>query len=354
MMVQPLTTQLITCTQLEDHETIAKCRCVLGRACANPLRFDPGWLRVLQRGLRHKPFLLVAMQGGQPVGTLSLSLVRSLLFGRYLVSLPYVNLAGVVADNAEATTALIDRAVELADEYDVQYLELRQDTLVKHPALDHYTTMKVNTGLTLPGTVDKLWNQFSGRVRNKVRKGEKQGFTVHWGSDDLLADFYAVFSRNMRDLGTPVFGRELFERILSEFPEAAELCVVRAKGQPVAGALLIHGNGMTEVPSASSLRAFGPLNANDWMYWQLLQRAVARGQRVFDFGRTTVDSTTYVFKKKWGSKPIPTFWQYYLRRGSVTEMRLESGRYDKMIRIWRRLPLWVTLRLGPYIVRGIP
>ncbi len=354
MMVRSQTPQIITCTRLDEVETFDRCRRVLEQVCANPVRFDPGWLVVLRRGLRHKPFLLVALHDGEPVGTLSLALVRSLLFGRFLVSLPYVNLAGVVSRNAEATTALIDRAVELADQYDVQYLELRQDALVKHPALTEYTTSKVNMCLTLPDTVEKLWDQLSGKVRNKVRKGEKQGFTVHWGAEDLLPDFYAVFARNMRDLGTPVFGRELFEVILSEFPEAAELCVVRAEGRPVAGALLIHGNGVTEVPSASSLRAFGSLNANDWMYWQLLQRAVTRGQHTFDFGRTSVDSSTYVFKKKWGSKPVPTFWQYYTRRGSVTEMRIESGHYDRMIRLWQRLPLWLTLRLGPLIVRGIP
>ena len=353
-MMNPPPTRIVTCTRLEDVEVIDGCRRVLGQACRDPVRYDPAWLSVLRRGLRHEPFLLLAMQDGRPVGSLPLALVRSLLFGRFLVSLPYVNLAGVVAENTEAMAALIDRAVELADELDVQYLELRHETLLKHPSLNHYSTTKVNMRLKLPETVEKLWKQFPAKARNQVRKGEKQQFTVHWGGEPLLADFYDVFSRNMRDLGTPVFGRRLFEAILSEFPETAELCVVRAESRPVAGALLVHGQGTTEVPSASSLRAFGSLNANDWMYWQLMQRAVARGQRTFDFGRTTMDSSTYVFKKKWGSKPVPAFWQYYVRKGSTTEMRIESGRYDRMIRLWQRLPLWLTLRLGPLIVRGIP
>jgi len=42
------------------------------------------------------------------------------------------------------------------------------------------------------------------KARNQVRKGQKQPFTVHWGGEPLLADFYEVFSRNMRDPGTPV------------------------------------------------------------------------------------------------------------------------------------------------------
>ncbi len=354
IMAAPPTTRIVTYTRLDDPEIFDCCRQVLGQTCANPFRYDPAWLSVLRRGLRHEPFLLVALQEDRPVGALSLALLRSLLFGRYLVSLPYVNLSGVVAENAPAENALIDRAVELADELNVQHLELRHETLLKHPALNHYSTTKVNMRLTLPDTVEKLWKQLPAKARNQVRKGEKQGFTVHWGSGALLDDFYRVFSRNMRDLGTPVYGRRLFEAILSEFPKTSELCIVRSEDRPVAGALLVHGRGATEVTSASSLRTFGSLNANDWMYWQLLQRAVARSQRTFDFGRTTMDSSTYVFKKKWGAKPIPAFWQYYVRKGDMMEMRIESGRFDRMIRLWQRLPVWLTLWLGPPIVRGIP
>ena len=73
--------------------------------------------------------------------------------------------------------------------------------------------------------------------------------------DALLDDFYAVFSRNMRDLGTPVFGRRLFQAIAEMLPEQAEYCVVRHGRRPVAAALLVHGDGVTEVPSASALRS---------------------------------------------------------------------------------------------------
>ena len=72
----------------------------------------------------------------------------------------------------------------------------------------------------------ELWKDFDPKVRNQIRKGEKAGLTVHWGSRELLGEFYAVFARNMRDLGTPVFGRKLFDSILLEFAGDAELCVV--------------------------------------------------------------------------------------------------------------------------------
>src|SRR5262249_53383948 len=157
--------------------------------------------------------------------------------------------------------------------------------------------------LPLPATPGELWESLHSKVRNQVRKGQKSGLTVDWGQQDLLPEFYAVFARNMRDLGTPVFSRRLFESILQQFPERAELCIMRSAGRALAGALLLHGWGITEVPSASSLRKFNHSNANMLMYWHLLERAVKRNQAVFDFGRSSEESPTYRFKKQWGAMP---------------------------------------------------
>ncbi len=314
----------------------------------------PGWLAALAKGLKHKPYCVEALLGGQLVGLLPLCYVRSLLFGRFLVSLPYLNTGGVLADDEKIAMALIDRAVELADRLKVRHLELRHEKPIEHPALTQTLTTKVHMRLALPSGSERLWKDFDPKVRNQIRKGEKAGLTVHWGSRELLGEFYAVFARNMRDLGTPVFGRKLFDSILLEFAGDAELCVVRSASRPIAAALLVHGPGTTEVPSASSLRSHNATNANMFMYWHLLQRAIARGQGVFDFGRSSRDSNTFRFKKQWGAEPEPAAWQYYVRQGSASDMRRESGKYDRMVRIWRRLPLPVTRWIGPSIVRGIP
>jgi FemAB-related protein (PEP-CTERM system-associated) len=288
------------------------------------------------------------------VGYLPLALVSSRLFGRFLVGLPYLNSGGVVAENDQAAVSLIDRAVQLADELDVRYLELRHERRYEHPALAHEVASKVHMRLRLPETANKLWNQLKAKVRNQVRKGREFNLAVRWGGEDLLPDFYDVFSRNMRDLGTPVYGRSLFRAIIGRLPEQAEFCVVRDGTRPVAAALLVHGQGVTEVPSASSLRQFSSTNANMLMYWHLFERAIERGQQTFDFGRSTIDSNTFRFKKQWGAEPHPAVWQYYVRRGTVGDMRPESSRYRHFIRIWQRLPVALTRLVGPTIVRGIP
>lgn len=320
----------------------------------NAFHSSPRWLAAVCDGLKHRPYVVAATQNGRIVGVLPLCLVKSLLFGRFLVSLPYVNTGGLVAETPAAGSALLERAVQLADELNVRYLELRHELEFVHPSLTHQLTSKVHMRLKLPSSAAVLWNELGFKVRNKVRKGEKQDFSLHWGREDLLDDFFAVFSWNMRDLGTPTFGRRLFRSVLREFPDRAEFCVIRSNGRAVAAALLIHGDGITGVESASSLRALNSTNVNDLMYWRLLERAVERGQRVFDFGRSTVDSNTFVFKKKWGARPEPAFWQYYVRKGSVSDMRVESGKYNLAINVWKKLPIGLTRLIGPSIVRRIP
>jgi serine/alanine adding enzyme len=325
-------------------------RCAGGAALSR----HPGWLQVLERAFGHTPYALEAVDGDRTRGFLPLAYVSSFLFGRFLVSLPYLNAAGVHAEDEATRLALVDGAVRLAGELRVRHLELRHEEPVSHPALTAKLTSKVHMRLELPDFPGPLWEGLSAKVRNQVRKGEKGGLAVSWGGEEQLPAFYAVFSRNMRDLGTPVYGQGLFRAILRHFPRDAELCVVRAGELPVAGALLLHGDGVTEVPSASSLREYNPTCANMLLYWNLLDRAVRRGQAVFDFGRSTVGGSTHRFKKQWGAKEEPATWQYHLRDGSADAVRPDNPRYRRLIRIWQRLPVSLTRWLGPAIVRGIP
>ena len=319
-----------------------------------PLSWHPGWLTAFARGFGHDVYALEAVEDGKTSGLLSLAFVRSLLFGRYLVSLPYLNYGGAVADDPTTAARLVESATGLADRLRVRFLELRHAAPVEHPRLTARPHGKVHMRLRLPADPDALFKSLKDKVRNLIRKGRKNGLTVHWGGQELLPEFYAVFSETMRDLGTPVYGRAFFAAVLDAFPGRAELCVTRQAGLPAAAALLLHGWGVTEVPSAASPRRFNPSAANMLMYWHLLERAVRRGQRVFDFGRSSADGPTFRFKKQWGAEPEPAAWQYYVREGSAAAMRPDNPKYQRLIRVWQRLPVGLTRWIGPPIVRGIP
>jgi FemAB-related protein (PEP-CTERM system-associated) len=313
-------------------------------------------LKVLRKGLAHSPYLLIAEDNtGNQLGYLPLALVQSPLFGRFLVSLPYLNSSGVFSSNPEATMALLDRAVELADALDVKHLELRHEILVEHPKLTLSRTDKVHMRLALEESPEAQLKAYKSKLRSQIKKTSENPFELAFGAQELLSEFYSVFATNMRDLGTPVYPKRLFESILRCFgPESTELAVVRLHGQAVAGAVLLHKNGTTQIPSASSLRSFNSTGANLWMYSRLLDRAISKGSSLFDFGRSSLDSGTYKFKEQWGAKAYPAVWQYYIRKGNPADMRPESPGKQKLIKAWQKLPVWLTKLVGPVIVKGIP
>lgn len=323
-------------------------------AAVVPLSKHPAWLEILRTALHHDVYAIEATVGGRTCGFLPLAYVSSVLFGRFLVSLPYLNSNGVIADSADVQTQLVDRAVDLAEELNVRFLELRHEAPVDHPDLSEELTTKVHMRLELPKSTDRLWKGFDAKVRNQVRKGEKQGFTVSWGGSELLSGFYAVLSRNMRDLGTPVYCKRLFHDILTTFPEQSEICLVKDGSRPIAAALLLHGWGITEVPTASALKSYNSTCANMMMYSRLLHRAVERGQKQFDFGRSTTEGNTFRYKKQWGATPHPAIWQYAMKEGEQVNMRPDHPRFERAIRVWQKLPVRLTQVIGPHIVRGIP
>ncbi|MCP4189083.1 MAG: FemAB family PEP-CTERM system-associated protein [Planctomycetaceae bacterium] len=318
------------------------------------LSLHPDWSVIINESMGHEPYAIEATQNGNCIGLLNLVHMKSPLFGQHLVSLPYLNSGGAIARDAQTRACLIDQATQLADQLNVKHLQLRHEDEQPHATLNHSLTSKIHMRLRLPNTSDELWNQFKPKVRNQVRKATKLGVEINWGKTDLLDEFYDVFSRNMRDLGTPVFGRDLFSSILTRFEDETEICVGRLKGKTVSAALLLHGRSITEVPSASSLRPFNSTNCNMLMYWSLLKRAIDRQQEIFDFGRSSLDSPTYRFKKQWGAESSPAIWQFYIRQGDVNDLRIESGRFDLAVKTWSKLPLAVTKWLGPSIVKGIP
>jgi serine/alanine adding enzyme len=312
------------------------------------------WAAIFRDGLGHQPKFLEATENGRIVGVMPLVFMKSLLFGRFLVSSPYVNVGGPVAENERIEGLLISKAVELADELDVDRLELRNEKEIDHPFLTVKRTDKKIMLRPLPETTEELLKGYGSLFRSKVLRGERNGVEFSFGGVELLDDFYDVFAVNMRDLGTPVFGKSLFRSILTELNGDAELCIGRLKGEAVSGGLIWHGSEGTEVPSSSTLRSVSKSGANMSLFGQLLKRAVERGSRRFDFGRSSEGSGTYEFKTNWGAAPSPSVWQSYVRRGEVGDLRPEHPRFQRKIEMWKKLPVWLSRLCGPSIVRGIP
>jgi serine/alanine adding enzyme len=311
------------------------------------------WGQVVEQTYGHQPYYLAVTEGSEIRGVLPLVSIRSRIFGKSLVSVPFSTYGGVLADNPEAAAALTKSAEELGRELGVRHVELRQGDPLETTWVD--VAPKVTMEVELPDTVEELSARLSPKMRKRIRFAAKNGLEPEWSGGEAIADFYSIFATNMRNLGTPVYPRSWFENICKAMPDGVRILTLREEGKAVASAFVTLYRDTVELPWAASLpesrEKFSPL----LMYWTLLEWSLQNGYRRVDLGRCTPGSGNHDFKKRWVCQEKPLHWYYWLAPGTpVPELRPENSKYRLAVRVWQRLPLAVATALGPRIVRAIP
>jgi serine/alanine adding enzyme len=311
------------------------------------------WRDIIASVFGHDCTYLAAVRNATVVGVLPLVRFRSRLFGRFVVSLPFLNYGGLLASDDAAANALLTRAKEVARGFGATHLELRH--VDRHCADLPFRSHKLALTRTLPGTTDALWAGLDKKVRNQVRKAQKEGLVAVEGGAELVGEFYQVFAENMRDLGTPVYPQRLFSEVVTRFRNEARVFVVRHNGQPVAASLVMRWRDVVLVPWASSLKRYRHLCPNMLLYWSMMESAVGFGARQFDFGRSSPGSGTHAFKVQWGATERPFHWEYaLLSMDAPPDQGPTNAKFALFINVWQRLPLALANAIGPHLIRNIP
>ncbi|MCC6747307.1 MAG: GNAT family N-acetyltransferase [Deltaproteobacteria bacterium] len=312
-----------------------------------------GWRGVLHASYGHSTHYLLAEEQGAIVGVLPLFRVRGgPIGGHYVSSMP----GGACATTRGAERGLLELALAYTEQRRADYLVLRDSLEERIPDARFVTSGRHCTLVaTLPEREAGLSKLVASSARRAVKKAQAAGLTVSQGGVELLGPFYRVFCQNMRDLGTPVLGRRFVEEVLRAFPTQTQLLVAFLGAEPVGGMFLFAHGDRAHNPWFSSLREHFERRPNDLLSHEALRWAVGRGLRSLDFGRSQWDSGTFKFKEKWGAKPVPLHYHYYLRRGGevpdVTERLERDPVYRLAQRTWQRLPLGLANRLGPLLVK---
>lgn len=311
------------------------------------------WREVIEETFGHQGFYLAAADQSGIQGVLPLVQMKSRLFGRSLVSVPFSSYGGILTESAPARDALVEEAQRLARELGVEHIEMRQGASLEVPW--HDSTAKLTMEVSLPAKVDLLWNGLSSGMRNKVRNARKQGLRVEWGKGEQAETFYRIFARNMRDLGTPVYPRAWFENLARRMKEHVHFVTLWDESEAVAAGLVIVHGGIAEFPWSSALRESRKKYSAVLMYWELLEWAINNGFHTVDFGRSSAGSGTHEFKRHWGAKERPLHWYFWLPQGQqIPGLHADNPKFRLATQLWRRLPVPVANWLGPRIVRAIP
>ena len=312
------------------------------------------WGTIAREAYAHEPVYLVAEDGGEIAGVLPLVGISSRLFGRRLVSMPFLDYGGVLAETGRGVEgALVDAALALARERRVHGVGLRQF----HPEPLPYPTTsdRVTMLLELTGE-DAMWKALPSERRNRVRKGEKLGLTATWTGDEALDAFYHVYAVNMRDLGSPVHSRGFFRAMLDALPGTARALLVHDRdGRTVGAAICLFFRDTIMVPWVSSLREAFALCPNFVLYWEVIRYGCRTGYRVLDLGRSFRNAGTFEFKRQWGAQPHTLPWIFLdARPGGPPPVDRDASRYDLFVKAWKRLPMPVANAIGPWVRRQVP
>ncbi len=209
--------------------------------------------------------------------------------------------------------------------------------------------------LSLPDSEQTLWQGFTAKLRAQIRRPQREQTRVFIGGREYLNDFYAVYSRNMRDLGSPVQSKHFIDNILLHFPQNSWLIVIKLGQRPVAAGFLLGLGDTMEIPLASTIREVNSLSINMLLYWEVLKFAIKQNYSQFDFGRSSKNAGTYRFKQQWGAQPKQLYWHYWLGNSETPpSLNPSNPKYAIIINVWKRLPLIIANLLGPAIVRNLP
>ena len=349
----PLARLSVRAADLRDRSEVARLDAFVADRPEGTLFHRPQWSRAVERGCRQRAHYLVAEQGGTVAGCLPLIEIRSPLFGNALVSVGFASGGGLLVAKSSAADPLAEAGWTLAGRLGCTALELRGGAVPS--AWHEQAGIYANFDRELPDNGDALFASIPKRQRAEIKRAREFGLETSAGNDAMHREaHWRVYAESVRNLGTPVFPRALFEAMLDEFGPDADVVGVWKDGRPLAcflnfyfknACLSYWGGGTTEARE---------WRANDLIYFEVMRRAAERGYARADFGRSKVGTGAWQRKRIWGFAETPLVYGVRTADGAARrEINPLNPKYRLQVAAWQHLPLWAANRLGPVIARGL-
>ncbi|MEH6723688.1 MAG: FemAB family XrtA/PEP-CTERM system-associated protein, partial [Qipengyuania sp.] len=307
----------------------------------------------IEEGAGQRALGLVAERAGVLEGWLPLTEIRSPLFASALVSSAFGVAGGPLADS-EATLLLLCRAAEeLAQRHAVSSVEIRGGSAPE--GWQTITGKHANFSRPLAADREAELLAIPRKARAEVRKSLQSPLEIVSGrSANDLAAFYPCYAASVHNLGTPVFPRQLFAAVLDHFGDDADIITALHDGQAVSSVLSLYHDGAVMPFWGGGGFAARALKANERCYFELMDHGRARGCTRYDYGRSKIGTGPYKFKKWQGFEPEPlTYWTWTAPGRTARNIDPTDQGYSSSIALWKKLPLSVATRVGPWIARGL-
>jgi len=311
------------------------------------------WSLLLNKTHNYKIFYIENNEGVFP-----LAYIKSLIFGNRLISLPFADYGGPLANTSEGIDSLIVEAETIAKRLNIDFLEVRSPYEGYYPNFENYGFKRRDDYFTfilpLDGDIENLWGLIGKKNRNMIRKAIKNEIEIRESRDKSdIFNFYEIYLKTMMKLGSPPQPLLFFETIWDLFyPNNLMLLFAESHGSPIASSLYLLHDSIIHHSYNCSLNFPHGLGQNNLLQWYIIKWGNMQGFKYLDFGRTRANAGNELFKNRWGGKLfiMPYFYKFYRKE---LEERQEV-KYSKISRLWGKyMPELIANHLGPMIIKQI-
>ena len=316
---------------------------------ANPYQ-HAGWFNVLRDCFAVEPYYLRAVdEQGNTQGIMPMYASRSIFAGKHLSTME----GGALSIDTPTNELFYAEAEKVSDSLGVRYFLARGGSPTT--SLVDYTVPTVRSLIRVDDVPDRVWNRLSSNTRRKVRKARKNGFSVEKHTDGM-EDFYRIYARRVRDLGTPTMGSGMFHAMQKYLKHHLRLYAVLYNERIVGGMLLVSSKEMITSLYVAVHSDVLHLYPTYLLYWSVVEEAFRSPAIWLDLGRSVPGSGNHHFKKQWSEDERYVPYHYCFSKQGKESRKIKQTHTESSLkqRLWKRLPLPLANFIGPLFRRQLP
>ena len=193
----------------------------------------PEWKNVLEASFGYKPYYLFAKdECGTIVGFFPLFSIKSRITKNRLCSVPFSHICGPIGED-NALNALIDEGINLYENLNIDYLEIRDSVGFKEFQRQNLFSTYV---LELSKNVEHVWKKLKKNVRKGIKKSEKHEVIVNATKNiEDLKDFYELNCVTKKRIGVPCHTWKFFKNIFEFLNDNTILYIAKYDEAIIAG-----------------------------------------------------------------------------------------------------------------------
>ena len=267
------------------------------------------------------------------IAILPLFIVHS-IFKKVIISIPYCPYGGVLSVDSNAESLLINKALELAKERKVDYIELKEVNSKYKEFVN--VSNHITFHLSLKKEFELIWSELSKSTKRHVKKGQKLDYKITFDSN--IEVFYNLYLKHLKKIGTPPMSMRFFKVLHQNYGESFKIATIWFENNPAASILLLISNNSVIYDRGSTNYDLRHLSLNYVLFWEIIKKYSNSKFDYFDFGRSVKDSGTFQFKNGWRPKIIPLNYQYYILKGNTPNYSQVNSKRKLFTHIFKWLP----------------